>query len=507
MSKNNQEIEKLIETLSPIERKIVPFLNLPPEKIAQEAELDEVSLTRALKFLEAKKVLDLSTEKKESVELGVNGIYYKKNHLPERVLLTTIESKNHVTLEEAKKISKLSENEFKVSLGILKGKNLISLANGKISLAASKTEHTKKFLEEQILELLPSEKENIPIELLPTLDSLRKRKEIIEIKQITILSIQLTNLGKEIAGKEIKLDLIEEVTSEVIRDWKPGKRFRKYDIHASVPKIYGGKKHFVNQSIEYGKQIWFDLGFKEMSGNLTTSSFWNFDALFQPQDHPSRDMHDTFFIKEIREKLPDNEIVKKIKQSHESGLDKSLGLQYNWKEEEAEKLLLRTHTTCLTAKTLASLKKSDIPSKFFAIGKVFRNETIDWKHGFEFNQTEGIVVDRNLNLRHLLGYLKEFYKKMGFEKVRFTPSFFPYTEPSVEISVWNNEKNSWIEFGGAGILRPEVTIPLLGEKLPVLAWGQGFDRIIMDYYKIRDLRELYANDINKLRTKKAWMKL
>jgi phenylalanyl-tRNA synthetase alpha chain len=169
-------------------------------------------------------------------------------------------------------------------------------------------------------------------------------------------------------------------------------------------------------------------------------------------------------------------------------------------------VLLRTHTTSLSARTLASLRESDLPAKYFAIGKVFRNETLDWKHAFEFYQTEGIVVDENANFRHLLGYLKEFYLKMGFSKIKFVPSFFAYTEPSVEVQVWHPERKEWIELGGAGVFRPEVTAPLLGKAIPVLAWGQGFDRIIMDYYKIKDLREMYANDIKQLREKEVWMK-
>jgi phenylalanyl-tRNA synthetase alpha chain len=147
-----------------------------------------------------------------------------------------------------------------------------------------------------------------------------------------------------------------------------------------------------------------------------------------------------------------------------------------------------------------------LPAKFFAIGKVFRNETVDWKHGFEFYQSEGIVVDPNANFRHLLGYLKEFYKKMGYEKIKFVPSFFAYTEPSVEVQVWHPVRKEWVELGGAGMFRPEVTTPLLGKPIPVLAWGQGFDRIITEFYKIKDLRELYNNDIKELRQKKFWTK-
>jgi phenylalanyl-tRNA synthetase alpha chain len=238
---------------------------------------------------------------------------------------------------------------------------------------------------------------------------------------------------------------------------------------------------------------------------MIQQSFWNFDALFTAQDHPVREMQDTFFInKEIE--LPNKKIVEQVKKAHEKGLDGSKGWQYIWNPEKAKKLVLRTHTTCLSAQKLCELKEEDLPVKIFALGKNFRNETVDWSHGFEFYQTEGIVIDKNANLCNLLGYLKQFYKKMGFEKIRFRPAYFPYTEPSLEVDVWHPEKKIWLELGGAGIFRPEVSVALLGKKIPILAWGQGVDRIIMDYYKIKDLRELYKNDLNQLRKIKYWMK-
>jgi len=286
--------------------------------------------------------------------------------------------------------------------------------------------------------------------------------------------------------------------------WK-GKKFRRYDVTSPVPEIFYGKRHFVNQAIDYGRKIWTEMGFKEMKGNLVQSSFWNFDALFTAQDHPVREMQDTFFI-DKKTSLPEKEIVEAVKKSHEQGVDKSKGWNYVWSEEEAKKLVLRTHTTCLSAQTLAKIKKQKLPQKFFNIGKCFRNETVDWSHGFEFNQTDGIVVDKNANFRHLLGYLKQFFNKMGFEKIRFNPAYFPYTEPSVEINVWHPEKKCWLELGGAGMFRPEVTIPLLGEHIPVLAWGPGFDRTLMDYYEIKDLRELYKNNLTQLRKIKQWIK-
>ena len=508
------KINRIIESLSPNERKILPCLkDKDINEVCKKSSLDKVSVTRALEYLQNKSIILISSEKRKIIELGVNGARYKKTGLPERKLLHLLGEKRILSLEEAQKLSQLSDDEFKAAIGVLRKKSLIDIKNQKLILNANKEEISKKSLEEAFIEILPLTNDSLKPEQLYALKSLEKRRDIIQIREEKTIKYKITDLGKQIISSSVSSqvkDAIEQLTPEIIKkeSWK-GKKFRRYDILSNVPAVYGGKKHIVNQAIDYGRSIWTEMGFKEMTGNFIQSSFWNFDALFTAQDHPVREMQDTFFLDKKTE-LPDKKLVKEVKQAHETGTgkgtDKSKGWQYSWNEEEAKKLVLRTHTTCLSAQTLAKLKQEDIPAKFFAIGKCFRNETVDWSHGFEFNQTEGIVVDENANFRHLLGYLKQFFKKMGFEKVRFSPGYFPYTEPSVEINVWNPEKKVWLELGGAGIFRPEVTIPLLGKQIPVLAWGPGFDRILMDYYKIQDLRELYKNDITKLRKMRFWVK-
>lgn len=498
------EINKIVESLSPLERKILPHLKNSSDKIQELTNLDQTSLLRALKFLENKQALSLQTAKKTIVDLGTNGIYYKKNHLPERRLITFLESNNHISLQDAKKLSKLTDNEFKVSLGILKNKSYIELKNGKISLTASKEVLSRRTPEELLIESLPLEESSLTPEQQHTLLVLKKRKDIVQIEEQSTTTFTLTPLGEKLSKLKITEDLIEEVTPTLIKNWKRGKKFRKYDINSQTPNLYGGKKHFVSQAIENGKRIWLDLGFSEMSGPHTQTSFWNFDALFTAQDHPVREMQDTFFIDVPEGKLPDNKIVEKVKTTHESGSSGSKGWQYDWNEEDAKTVVMRTHTTCLSAKTLSQLDiKKDLPAKFFNIGKVFRNETVDWSHAFEFNQTEGIVVDENANFRHLIAYLNEFAKKMGFEKVRIQPAYFPYTEPSVEGAVWNHERKEWVEVLAAGIFRPEVTESLLGKPIPVLAWGPGFDRMMMLASELNDLRQVYQNDLKLLREKKA----
>lgn len=502
-------MKKIIESLSPNERKIIPYLKEKNiNEICKKSNLDKVSVLRALEYLQNKGITKLNYIKKKIIEIGINGALYKKKGLPERRLLNLLNEKRIIPLEEAQKQSKLSNDEFKASIGVLKKKALIELKNKKMILNANKEEIHKKMLEELFIESLPLEYESLSPEQVYALKSLQNRKDIIEVKEKTIVEINTTELGETIINSKIKIkELIEQITPDMLKKsslWE-GKKFRRYDITSPVPEIYGGKTHFVNQAINYGRKIWTDMGFKEMNGNMIQSSFWTFDALFTAQDHPVREMHDTFFINKKAE-LPNKKITEAVKKAHEQGVGGSKGWGYKWDEEEAKKIVLRTHTTGLSAQTLANLKKQELPAKFFAIGKCFRNETIDWSHGFEFNQTEGIVIDKNANFRHLLGYLNQFFKKMGFNEVRFRPAYFPYTEPSIEIDVLHPEKKVWLELGGAGMLRPEVTIPLLGEHIPVLAWGPGFDRILMDYYKIKDLRELYKNDITKLRKMKFLMK-
>ena len=501
------QLKKIIESLSPMEVKIIPHLEESVTKICQKTNMDKVSVLRALAYLQNKKIVNLSEEKKEFIELGTNGALYKKKGLPERRFLNLINEKRIMKLEEIKEQSGLSEDEFKVSLGALKKKAMIELNNGRVTLTAEKKEVAKKFLEEQFLESLPLEKNNLTPEQNFAFQSLEKRREIVNVVEKKRILISLTDLGKELIKTEIKQeDLIEQVTSDLIRSGKyKGKKFRRYDVTSHVSEISGGKRHFVNQATDYARKIWTEMGFKEMTGEMVVSSFWNFDALFTAQDHPVREMQDTFFINKKSE-LPDKKIVASVKQAHENGIAGSKGWQYKWNEDEAKKTVLRTHTTCLSSQTLAKLKKEDLPAKFFAVGKCFRNETIDWKHAFEFNQTEGIVVDENANFRNLLGYLKNFAKKMGFEKVRFRPSFFPYTEPSIEGDVWNEEKKEWIEVFAAGIFRPEVTASLFGKPIPVLAWGPGFDRMIMSIYKIQDIRDLYKNNLTQIRNLKFWSK-
>ncbi len=496
--------EKLIESLHPLERAVIPFLKqgITLNQLIEASNLKEVEVLRALHWLENKKALKLEEQAKQLVALDKNGHSYLKDGLPERRFLQVL--KESMTLDKIKESSGLSQQEIEASIGILRRKQAISIEKGMlISITeAGKQLLTKQSLEEQFLSKLPLQLDSLSQEEKQIYNDLKKRHQIVSLADEKLITIHLTDLGHNLARSDLKVqNIIDSLTPEILKSksWKD-KKFRHYNLKISPPKLFYGKRHFVSQAVNYVRQIWIELGFKEMSGNMIQPSFWNFDALFTAQDHPVRELQDTFFIKNPKySQLPSKQLVNKVKQQHESGW------KYTWQEEEAKKNVLRTHTTVLSARTIAGLKHSDLPAKFFSISPCFRNEALDYSHLFEFHQVEGIVIDENANFRHLLGYLQEFYQKFGYKKIRLKPSFFPYTSPSLQIEVYDEKNKVWLEIGGAGIFRPEVVKPLLGKDIPVLAWGQGMARIIQDYYKLKDIRDLYKNDIQQLRNMPSLM--
>ncbi|MHC1596791.1 MAG: phenylalanine--tRNA ligase subunit alpha, partial [Methermicoccaceae archaeon] len=307
--------------------------------------------------------------------------------------------------------------------------------------------------------------------------------------------VEPTPSGVHTSRDVVLTDEIAQLTPELIRSRQWEKRpLRRYDVHAYAKPAPLGKRHPYTRILESMRSIMLFMGFTEIRGELIQSSFWNFDALFQPQDHPAREMQDTFYL-ESEEELP--ECYERVKEMHEHGGDiGSEGWGGEWSEKLARRHVLRTHTTAISLRYLS--EHTEPPVKAFCIDRVYRREAIDATHTPEFEQLEGVVMDRGLSLKHLFGYLSTFYSKMGFRDVRFRPAYFPYTEPSVEPEVYV-EGLGWIELGGAGIFRKEVTEPL-GIRYPVLAWGLGVSRVAMLRLHLSDLRQLYQPDIEWLRS-------
>jgi phenylalanyl-tRNA synthetase alpha chain len=350
----------------------------------------------------------------------------------------------------------------------------------------------KIFLEKKVKEADLSNSE------LAVLKVLLKRPKFISIKKDEE-KVSLTDLGKSIRNELLtkKKTQNEKLVTSLLSEhlisgiWKNIK-FRSIDLEAEVPMAAPGRTHPLTDLMNEIREAFTSLGFVEIEGDYVQSAFWNFDALFTPQDHAARDMQDTFYLThKIIPKLTNNKLVKNVADAHLKGW------KYSWDIKKAKKLVLRTHTTPVTLKYLAENKPNE--ARIFTIGRVFRNEKVSYKHLVEFNQIEGIVTGKNITLRDLMGIQTEFYKKMGIKKIKFWPTYFPYTEPSLQSMIYNDDLNKWIELFGMGIFRPEVVEPL-GIRNLVLAWGGGIERIAMLKYRLSDVRELYANKIGWLRS-------
>jgi phenylalanyl-tRNA synthetase alpha chain len=292
---------------------------------------------------------------------------------------------------------------------------------------------------------------------------------------------------------------IAQLTPEMLKtgEWK-SRNFRKYDVKTPAPAFYPGKKQPYIQFLEEIREKLVGMGFIEMNGPMIEESFWNCDALFTPQDHSSKDIHDIFYLKNLGAGvLPDENLVAKVKATHEGGwITESTGWGGTWSRDEASKLLMRSHTTAVSARTL--FKHGDVPGKYFTIDRNFRPDVIDASHLMEFLQCEGIVVGEGLTFKHLLGFFKEIANSIGIKEIKFQPAYFPFTEPSVQCMI-KHPKLGWMETMPGGIFRPELLKPLGIEKSNVLAWGIGINRLAMVALGIDDMRMLFSDDLEWLR--------
>lgn len=293
-----------------------------------------------------------------------------------------------------------------------------------------------------------------------------------------------------------------DLTKEMLEtgEWKK-ESFKEYNFEADGKPTGGGYLHTLLKVREQFRLVFLEMGFEEMpTNNYVESSFWNFDALFQPQQHPARDEHDTFFLSDPEfANVPDRNYLERVRKIHEEGGYGSRGYRYNWSEEEARKNILRTHTTAVSSRMLYLLAQDDEfkPRKYFSIDRVFRNETLDATHLAEFHQIEGLVADRNLSLGDLKGIIHEFFKKMGMSRLRFKPTHNPYTTPSLEIHSYHEGLGKWVEVGNSGVFRPEMIRPMgIPEDVTVIAWGLSLERPTMIRYGIKNIRDLFGHRVD-----------
>jgi phenylalanyl-tRNA synthetase alpha chain len=504
------EIERVSDELHPLERKVLPHLRTAHDvnSLVAASGLQEIEARRALQWLEAKGLIAVEKKTRTSIALDENGKKYKVQGLPEMNFLNAIKhtSKDSgMTLDQIQSAAHLEKEEVAVSLGLLKSKMAIIFENGKASI----TEQGKAVLEKETLEQ-KFLKSNFPIDaelLLPeqkfAVDTFSKRKKIILQEKITDMSFTLTPDGVLVQKNlgAASSDMIESLTPVMLRSgsWKDEsgaeKKFRRYSVNASSPKITGGRRHPLDLVFDRMREIWIEMGFKEMKGPWVETAFWCMDSMWIPQDHPAREMQDTFYLP-YQGTLPGN-FTRKVAKVHENGgKSGSKGYGYKWDPELAKKLVLRTHSTAATFRKLAEMSENpegnEPPQKYFCIGRIFRNEALDATHLPEFHQVEGFIMGKGLTLRDLMGYIKEFYRRMGITKIKFRPTYNPYTEPSMEALGYNEQLGRWIELINSGMFRPESLEPY-GIKVPVIAWGLGVERLAMMIYGKDNIREILGS--------------
>ncbi|KAK0519020.1 Phenylalanyl-tRNA synthetase, beta subunit, cytoplasmic [Tilletia horrida] len=330
-------------------------------------------------------------------------------------------------------------------------------------------------------------------------------KKVAELKKRTLISQQKLVYFSIKKGPAFALTvekLETDLTAEMIASgaWKKAP-FKKYNFDAEGAVPAHGALHPLLKVREEFRNIFFEMGFSEMPTNrFVESSFWCFDSLFVPQQHAARDMQDTFFIRDppAAKHIPED-YLERVSTVHSTGSHGSTGYKYPFSREVTEKLVLRTHTTAVSAAMLYKLANQPggfQPAKLFSIDRVFRNEAVDATHLAEFHQVEGVVADYNITLGDLIGFMQIFFSKMGVTDLRFKPAYNPYTEPSLEIFSYHKGLKKWVEIGNSGMFRPEMLRPMgLPEGVNVLGWGLSLERPTMIRYGINNIRELVGHKV------------
>lgn len=490
-----KEMSAATGPLHPIEKDLLKALALrqsaSPAELSELAHLDIDQVRRGVEWLKFKDMVSVSESTRVEVSLGEAGKKAADSGLPERRLVEAVKHGSS-TLADIIAKGSLAKEEANAAVAAAKRNGWIRFGAGGLISAES----TSQSLEESLLLKLHSggtEVSRLDDNEMKGLELLSRRPDYIIRKEFRNAQVSLTAAGRQAYAKMPEDIQERSLTPSMITtgSWRTV-NLAPLDVTAGAPPVFPGRRHPLVDVIEEIKEIFVGLGFEEIDGPMTQTGFWNFDALYIPQDHSAREMQDTFYVSGQSQTIEAaKDQVDKVSREHTSGWGTE------WKIDEAKRVVLRTHTTPVTLRHLARVRA--VSARFFSVGRVFRNEKPSYKHLVEFHQVEGVATGPKLSLRDLMGLQKEFYARMGIKKVKFWPTFFPYTEPSLQSMVYNETLDKWVELFGMGIFRPEVTKPL-GIKNPVLAWGGGIERIAMLRYGLDDVRDLYGSKLAWLRS-------
>ncbi|MCE7736723.1 MAG: phenylalanine--tRNA ligase subunit alpha [Candidatus Heimdallarchaeota archaeon] len=460
--------------------------------LAEKLNMDRGRLEGGIATLVENKLIDRVVKTTVFHNLTKRGIE-ASNGLVERKIINIL-IKSPINMKDLNTMEGFSKGDVPAGIGILRKSGIIKINKGLVEIIDRKIASKFSLDVQSALSDLAGIKDSVDNKIA---DLLLARGFIeIEEKNVTTISTSIT----EEDLKSIKsVDEVSKLTPKLISsgEWQ-NVSFKPYSLNTKPRTIYPGKYNPYKQFLDHLRVKLIGLGFQEMRGPLVEQEFWNFDALYAPQDHASREDSDILLIDSpTHGVLSKDKYVKNVAKTHEDGWKTgSLGHRYKWDPKKAARLLLRPQGTAISARTLAKIEKP--PAKFFSIARCFRPDQIDATHDVEFDQTEGIICDPSITFRDLLGMLRTFAIEVaGATEVRFRPDYYPFTSPSVELSA-KHPVLGYIEFGGAGVFRPEVTQPF-GIDYPVLAWGLGVGRLFMTKYNVKDIRELFTQNLGWLR--------
>jgi phenylalanyl-tRNA synthetase alpha chain len=512
------DLIKLLETLHPLENKVLLCFDgknsLSASDLITASGLDESRLDMASGWLQTKGLLNVQDESiTSSVSLTETGKEYLEKGTPEMRIINALKEGKRFAVKDIIQSWSMDPSEVSSATGALKAGSIIRIVQGGVL----ELDQSDNAVPHELLQHVIKKTANgsVPLPDFPEQeqtiirDNFHKRgkgKGIFRVSEKKNRSYSLPDDGKELFRLMKERGAVTEEASALTPDmlkqgsWKNTK-FRAYNIALKPPRQSIGRKHPYKQFLDFVKYKFVGMGFEEMRGPLVENEFWDMDALFMPQFHPARNIHDVYFVKDpVACGEIEKPFEKRVAASHKNGGETgSTGWRYAFDLERAKRLILRSQGTAVSARTLASGPK--IPGKYFSIARCFRYDAVDATHAPDFYQVEGIVLGKDINFKTLLGLLQLFGQEIAKAgEFQFKPAYFPFTEPSVELHVKHPELG-WMELGGAGIFRPEVTVPL-GVDVPVIAWGLGLDRMAMIALGIQDIRDLFSRDLDFIRTKK-----
>ncbi|MCI4338831.1 MAG: phenylalanine--tRNA ligase subunit alpha [Thermoplasmata archaeon] len=490
-------------TLSGPERSVLvalrstPELSIEEEELASRTGLGLDQVRGSLQRLRAKHLVAVEEEHLTTRRLTPRGETALARGLPERRFLAALDRHGGTLTPETAAAEGLDEEERSAAIGILRRRGL--LEDG-MPFRLRKGDASRPTLlpEEVVLKQLVNEEEEVDEAIVSALE----RRGLVRTERRSIKRWSPSEEGRRLTVPAEGEEMLGALTPVLLASgaWRDH-TFRPYDVRAPVPFLTAARPNPYVAWLEEFEEILIGLGFEQAEGPLLETEFWNNDVLNMPQDHPARSIHDALSLNGIQGHLPPADLLGRVADVHDGrplpGEPTPVGPGWGGEYDPtiAARPVLRSQTTAVSARFLAGHPRP--PFRMYSIDRNFRREEVDARHGVEFGQCEGVLGGEGTSIRHLVGMFGALAEAIGIRELKIRPSYFPFTEPSVEGYV-RHPRLGWMEVLPGGMFRPEVLRPL-GVEVPVAAWGIGITRLAMVALGCNDIRDLFEDDLDRLR--------